>query len=209
MAPTFGPLLDVGIAASTLAGQQESGDQHLVKAFPGGILIGVVDGLGHGTEAAHAARTAIGILEQHTTESLELLARRCHRALTGTRGAAMSLVSVRCPDDILPEGRMTWLGIGNVEGVVLRADAAVMPRHQGLLLRGGIVGNDLPRIRPATLLLTGGDLLIFATDGVRSGFLEGLKEDGPPQQLAEGILARHGRGTDDALVLVARYLGAP
>jgi hypothetical protein len=31
----------------------------------------------------------------------------------------------------------------------------------------------------------------------------------PPQAAAERILAAFSRGTDDALVLVARYLGAP
>jgi hypothetical protein len=29
----------------------------------------------------------------------------------------------------------------------------------------------------------------------------------PPQQIAKGILARHILGTDDALVLVVRYIG--
>jgi len=53
-----------------------------------------------------------------------------------------------------------------------------------------------------------GDLLIFATDGIREGFAEGLPTDATPQQLADQILARSGKGTDDALVLVARYAGA-
>ena len=29
----------------------------------------------------------------------------------------------------------------------------------------------------------------------------------PPKQMAQRILTRYGKGTDDALVLVARYLG--
>ena len=49
--------------------------------------------------------------------------------------------------------------------------------------------------------------LIFATDGIRGGFAEGLPTDATPQELADHILARHGKGTDDALVLVARYAG--
>jgi hypothetical protein len=55
-----------------------------------------------------------------------------------------------------------------------------------------------------------GDTLIFATDGVRSDFAsEHLAHDDPPQQLADRILARWGTKTDDALVLVARYVGTP
>jgi hypothetical protein len=33
-----------------------------------------------------------------------------------------------------------------------------------------------------------------------------LARNNPPQKAAEKILARHARATDDALVLVARYL---
>jgi hypothetical protein len=52
-----------------------------------------------------------------------------------------------------------------------------------------------------------GDTLIFATDGIREGFTEGLALSDPPQQLADRILARYTKGTDDALVLVARHAG--
>ncbi|HMH83340.1 MAG TPA: hypothetical protein VK531_10750, partial [Gemmatimonadales bacterium] len=52
-----------------------------------------------------------------------------------------------------------------------------------------------------------GDTLIFATDGIKEGFAEQLPADATPQQQADHILTRHGKGTDDALVLVARYRG--
>jgi hypothetical protein len=39
------------------------------------------------------------------------------------------------------------------------------------------------------------------------GFIDALPVEGSPQQLADHILARFGTSTDDALVLVARYLG--
>ena len=53
-----------------------------------------------------------------------------------------------------------------------------------------------------------GDTLILATDGIRSDFLGALLPQGdPPQALADHILARWSKQTDDALVLVVRYLG--
>jgi phosphoserine phosphatase RsbX len=55
--------------------------------------------------------------------------------------------------------------------------------------------------------LRSGDLLILATDGVRTGFTSQVRLSDPPQQVADDILARHGKSTDDALVLVARFLG--
>jgi hypothetical protein len=57
------------------------------------------------------------------------------------------------------------------------------------------------------VLLSPGDTLVMATDGVRSGFAADLPLHGSPQALADEILARDGKRTDDALVLVARYLG--
>ena len=104
---------------------------------------------------------------------------------------------------------MTWLGVGNVEGLLLPGEGAGRGgRARGsLVTRGGIVGSELPRLQPHTLPVKEGDLLIFATDGIRDGFADGSPSDATPQQLADQILARYGKGTDDALVLVARYHG--
>jgi len=52
-----------------------------------------------------------------------------------------------------------------------------------------------------------GDALVFATDGIRSDFANGLSLTQPPQQVADQILARHAKKTDDALALVALFLG--
>src|ERR1051325_12038793 len=62
-------LIDWGVAASALPGQAQSGDSHLVKAVATGVLVAVVDGLGHGTEAATAARTAVNTLDEHGSEN--------------------------------------------------------------------------------------------------------------------------------------------
>ncbi|SRR6266498_2938584 len=197
-------VIEWGVATLALPGEAQSGDLHLVKPVGTGVLVAVVDGLGHGTEAASAAQAAVAALAQHATESPVRLVERCHRALKGTRGAVMSVAVFAQPDR-----SMTWLGVGNVEGLLLYGDGAVRsgsPRAS-LVTRGGIVGSELPRLHPVVLPITPGDTLIFATDGIREGFAEGLPPEAAPQQLADQILARHGKGTDDALVLVARYLG--
>ena len=54
-----------------------------------------------------------------------------------------------------------------------------------------------------------GDTLILATDGVRSDFLDASLPYQEPQALADHVLGRFGTQTDDALVLVVRYLGLP
>ena len=51
-----------------------------------------------------------------------------------------------------------------------------------------------------------GDTLVFVTDGIRSGFADKLSALEPPQKSADRILAEYCRGSDDALVVVTRYL---
>jgi serine phosphatase RsbU (regulator of sigma subunit) len=100
---------------------------------------------------------------------------------------------------------LTWLSIGNVTGLLMRADPSVIPARQHLLLRGGVVGYRLPPLRTFTETLSRGDTLILATDGIRSSFLEDIPMGKPAQQMADHLLLNHSRQTDDALVVVARY----
>jgi serine phosphatase RsbU (regulator of sigma subunit) len=192
--------LQWAVAARAADNLAESGDQYLLKHYPGGALVTVIDGLGHGEKAAAVSMAAIAAMEGHEQEPVSDLLRRCHQALRGTRGVVMSLASFNSAD-----GTMTWLGVGNVEGILLRAHGSGKSARESLLLRGGIVGYRLPNLRPVTLNLVPGDTLIFATDGIRSGFSQDLSIDGGPQALADHIFAHYHRGTDDALVLVARY----
>jgi hypothetical protein len=207
------------VAAVTLAGESQCGDQHLVKLHSRGALVAVIDGVGHGEKAATVAKAATATLAEYSHESPVLLLERCHRALRGTRGVVMSLASFETSSNSL-----TWLGVGNVEGILLRAhvlkakqrweastrlSTEIMPREarESVLLKGGIVGYQLPSLRPVTIPVARDDILIFATDGIRSAFTKALPLAGSPQEIANYILAEHQRGTDDALVLVARYQG--
>jgi hypothetical protein len=74
-------------------------------------------------------------------------------------------------------------------------------------MRNGVVGLRLPPLRAATVPLRRQDLLAFATDGVREGFQEEIRPGASPQTMADRILARYARATDDALVLVGRWIG--
>jgi len=122
--------------------------------------------------------------------------------LRSTRGVVISLAAFNAVDET-----MTWVGVGNVEGVLLRADPTVDPGNESLLLRSGVVGSRLPLLHASIVPVMRGDTLIFATDGIRSEFAQRLALGDGPQQLADRILAQYAKGTDDALVLVARYVG--
>jgi negative regulator of sigma-B (phosphoserine phosphatase) len=190
------------VASRAIPGQTVSGDLHVVSAFPHGVLIGVVDGLGHGDEATLAARTAVKVLSENPGESVITLVQRCHRALLNTRGVVMTLVSVDTTDDTA-----TMLGVGNVEAALLRANPQGVRARESVLLRGGVVGYQLPALHASFVPFAPGDLLVFATDGVREDFADLLNASDPPAELVDRIMARKFRGTDDGLVLACKYLG--
>lgn len=195
-------LAEWGAATRALEGETQSGDRYLVAPNGDGLLTAVADGLGHGGEAAAAAETAVRALAASPSQPVNYLVQRCHDALQGTRGVALTLAALDAR-----EGRLSWMGVGNVEAFLLRADAAANPAKVGLMAHSGVVGYRIPRLRGSVLPLERGDTLIVATDGIRSGFADDLPLAETPQRLADRILAEYGKRTDDALVLVVRYLG--
>lgn len=192
-------LLDWGMATATLAGEAQCGDQCLVQPFERGVLVAVVDGLGHGVEASHAAVTAVNALADQAELPLLPLIQQVHASLRGTRGVVLSLARFE-----VSHAEMSWLGVGDVEGVLLRPG---VKSRESLLLRGGVVGYQLPPLRESVVSLETGDVLVFATDGIRSSFTDTIDPTQSPQQIADATLANCQRGTDDALVLAVRYLG--
>jgi len=199
--------LEVGICSMAIDGEAESGDAHVVAFFDGGAVIAVIDGLGHGPSAAHAARIAAKVFDDHPQAEVAELLERCHRKLRATRGVAMTVAAL----DFAAE-TMSWAGIGNVEARLFRAPsnpaerAPFPPASECVLLWGGIVGYRLPVIKAAEVSIGKGDLLILATDGISSMFGDSVIPWDPPQRTTERIMHLH-RKQDDALVLAARYLG--
>jgi negative regulator of sigma-B (phosphoserine phosphatase) len=203
MARDGSSVIEWGSAGVAFGGGNASGDLHVVAPFNCGALVAVIDGLGHGDEAAGAARTAAQLLEEHAGEPVSNLIMRCHEALRPTRGAVMSLAAFDTR-----HSSMSWIAVGNVEAVLMRRNSAAAGRREVIAMRGGIVGYNLPPLRAATLPIARGDILIMATDGIRSGFTDELDLKASAQEITDAILARYAKGSDDAHVVTARYLGA-
>lgn len=201
------PVLDWSVASRPLSGQPVSGDSHLVAPFEGGALMAALDGLGHGPDAETASRAAVELMRGAPQLPVDALVKNCHAALGRLRGVVMSLASFDAR-----RSRMTWVGVGNVEGLLVRPLDGMGVARERLLVQGGIVGQTLPSIRPSTVPLSRNDVIIFATDGVDPAFLDSrlldaVRQLAPVERLAHDVLERHAKGRDDALVLVARYLG--
>lgn len=196
--------LEWAVCATAYPGQARSGDAFLVQPSRAGVRLAVVDGLGHGEEAADVTELALASLRETAEESLVRSLTACHDALRGSRGVVMTLA-------VLDQhgSQLEWLAVGNVDAVVLRRRrAGQRPARFSVPLRAGVVGDRLPPLREATVAMSAGDTLISVTDGISPAFPDDVDLSLKPPALARGLHRRYARNDDDALVLVARG-GAP
>ena len=192
--------IETAFANLPLPGQSESGDLCLIKRVGKGTLLAVVDGLGHGQEAASAAHAAVGAIDKYSREPLIDLVRRSRDALVGLRGVVLGLAYLD------PQAAtMTWLGVGNIGGIVLRADMGNRPSRITMVPNAGFIGGEPAHPTARSVPLALGDTIILVSDGIKDGFAESLVLSNSPQEIADFIITRQVKGNDDALVLVARY----
>ncbi len=190
--------LEWAVAERPLLGETVSGDQFCVESFDNVTLLAVSDGLGHGEEAAAASHRALQTVRENSGRSLPEIMDRCDQNLRETRGAVMTLAKV---DSQL--NSLSWLSVGNVSCALLNSETGSWDE---VFLRPGILGGHRYQSREAEVLpLRQGDYVIFATDGVKPGYLSRVSLSGSPGEIARGVLAGYGKADDDALVLVARY----
>lgn len=189
------------VVSEALAAETECGDQYLVKEWNDSILIAVADGLGHGSEAAFAAKQAMKIIDAHANEPIERLVTICDQELKETRGIALTIARIN------NNYTLTYLAIGNVTGICWQQNELAKLSKHSLLLEGGVVGYQLPlSLKPKNFPIRSGDIFILATDGIKSQF-----EDAPPKlestdKIAKLIFNSYRNENDDGLVLVAQFL---
>ena len=189
-------MIAIGAASHIYPGESASGDLWDAQRGEHRCRIAVIDGLGHGPEAAAAAQAGRDALAAHPDASAVEALGICHHALAGTRGAAISIAVIE------PQiARLTYAGIGNVEGRVWQGG-----QEQRLTIYRGIVGKTMPTVRPFTIALAEDWLLLMHTDGISSRFTlprTAPLDGGSPKALAERMLQEWGRERDDATMVVA------
>lgn len=185
--------LIIGTASRLYPGESVNGDAWFVDWHADVCRIAVIDGLGHGPQAAVAASAARTALERAPGLAPAEALRACHAALSGTRGAAISIVTID------PRAhQLRFSGVGNVDAYLIQHGEV-----QRLVSYRGIVGAALPDPRTFNFELVDAWLLVLHTDGLRRlGSDVLLKLHAPPQECAEHLLATAARETDDATVVV-------
>jgi serine phosphatase RsbU (regulator of sigma subunit) len=186
----------IAVAARPYPGETVNGDAWQVDWHGPVCRISLVDGLGHGSQAAAAALAAVAALAAEPALNPVEAVHCCHDALADTRGAALLVASID-----VPRGQLIVAGAGNVEARLCQ-DGGV----EHLMTDRGIVGSVLPRLRPVEMALAPDWLLLMYTDGIKRRFdVQPLLEAAPGRDaLAQAILTGWGRATDDATVLVVQ-----
>lgn len=178
-----------------MAGQDVCGDAYAIREDDGVLTLMLADGLGHGPLAAVASTEAVRVFRGAPAGGPVPLLTAVHRALHGTRGAAVAVAR-------LEADQVRYSGVGNIAGVVVDGTARrVMISHPG------IVGAQARTIRETTYPLPRGAAVIMHSDGVT----ERQTLDGYPGLLtrsplvtASVVLRDFGVRRDDASVVVAR-----
>ncbi len=189
------PRSEVGILAQPHPNEVVIGDHAAMMRDDAGLILAVADGLGHGPAAREAADRAIDEVLRRRRPIEEALA-LAHAALSGTRGAVMSILHV---GDRIEHG-----GVGNVSTRVIgdRGNA----RHFGSA--AGTLGSVFPRRVNIDREAFGvGEVLVMFTDGLTSRVdltYEPALTRQHPIIVAHSLLGRFVRGTDDVLVAVVR-----
>ncbi|MFD7027877.1 ATP-binding protein [Streptomyces sp. NPDC059917] len=165
-------------------------------AAPGagdGVLVMSCDGLGHGPMAAIASQSAVHAFRSGTARTPEQAMEEVHRALRGTRGAAVAIARLET------DGRVLFCGIGNISACVLTTGS-----RANLLSHPGIVGHQMRQLRTYEARLPAHGALVMHSDGLserwKAGDLATLLHH-PPAVIAAGLLRLAGTRRDDASVV--------
>lgn len=190
--------LDVSHRTLPMQGEHRNGDAVVVRLREEGpSLFAVIDGLGHGPNAADVAERAVAHLlaEDPKPDAAETM-KRLHEALRGSRGAAATLF-------IVHEGVLRACGVGNV---TLRSYGTTVP----FVLSPGILGGRVHAFRSASTRLAHGDRIVLHSDGIASVFsLDPLRSLNAEDACAR-IFEERRKTSDDATVLVVDVsLGGP
>jgi anti-sigma regulatory factor (Ser/Thr protein kinase) len=175
-------------------GEDACGDAWAWHEDPEGRTLFVVDGLGHGTEAAIAANEAVRQFQRSRGAAPVDILQAVHAALRHTRGGAVAVARI-----VWASGTVVYAGLGNIAGTLIAPGG----QQRRMVSHNGTAGHNARKIQAFEYPSAGGPLIMHS-DGIASAWsLEpypGLAQAHP--MLLAGILYRdHARGRDDATVV--------
>lgn len=191
----------IGTSIRPIAGEQVAGDGFAAVPWSGGMLVAVVDGLGHGERAAVAASAFLDAVRADPETPLGRTFERAHHALIKTRGAVAAVARFESERQ-----RVEIASLGNVVAFIVRYGSrrAIHP-----IALPGVLGSTFRPVRPQPFDFDVGDTMVMHSDGVRTRFELGEIAGMPPQEAANEIMNVAGKTSDDACCVVARGVRRP
>lgn len=189
--------IEIGTVQVPMPGQEVCGDGWATEALSDKCTCVLVDGLGHGPDAAAAAHAAIAIAHEYRLKAPAEILERAHDALRSTRGAAMAVAAIDTN-----AGLVHFCGVGNITAMILQGEQV---RHT--VSHNGTVGQEARKISEYVYPWSRSSLLAMHSDGLSARW--DLKSYRPlaqrhPSLIAAVLYRDFARGRDDATVLVAR-----
>ena len=86
-----------------MEGATVSGDGYSIRAEPAGVLLVVIDALGHGEAAAEVLKSALTVLQAMGADEIDSIFQVLDERLSGTRGAVAAIARISSE-----KRRMTW-----------------------------------------------------------------------------------------------------
>jgi len=196
------PTRPCGALSLPMPGEEVCGDAWAWTERDGRTLVAVIDGLGHGPDAAAASRAAVQVVREHAAIAPAEILQLAHGALRSTRGAAMAVAEVDAA-----RGVIRFAGVGNISATVVAGGES-----RSLMSHNGTVGHQVRRFQELEYPWPAGALLIMHSDGLATQWrldqYPGILGRDP--DLIAGVLYRdHKRGRDDVTVLVLRRAEPP
>ncbi|HWG84208.1 MAG TPA: SpoIIE family protein phosphatase, partial [Deinococcales bacterium] len=187
-----------GVVCMPNQGEEAPGDGWAVHHAPGRSSYLVVDGLGHGPQAAEAALEAVRVFRENPGLAPADLLGEMHGVLRATRGAAVAVAAADWT-----RRSLLFAGVGNIVASILSLDGS----SRSLMSHNGIVGHQMRKVRQLEFVWPSGAVLVMHSDGITTRW-KPSEYPGLPQRhpalLAAAVHRDHARGRDDATVLVAR-----
>ncbi|MDW6093928.1 SpoIIE family protein phosphatase [Vibrio rhizosphaerae] len=182
-------------------GESESGDGLLVRENDAGLMVAIIDVLGHGPDAARLAREMEGYLDScfdarihdDLPQQLELM----HDYFRGRLGAAVTLaffnVQTRC---------FQGVGVGNT---LMRKCGDDWISY---FAQPGVVGEMIPTLNLFQGSFGNNERFLFTTDGIKENLdlrLCHYAQYRPLPQFASFLVEQFGKPHDDMTVMVLEY----
>lgn len=193
------PQIEYAMIARPLPGEASCGDMPWIKKFENKILFCLIDVAGHGPSAEMQAKICQQVLEEHYHDDLKQIISKLNECARGKRALVVGLTLID-----IKTGLIDYLSVGNINTRIIGEKCYRFVARTGILN-----GVNPPHLYLANHSLNNHDVLLMYSDGISNHF----ETSNYPEILndkidlvANEIVSRFGKDTDDASCIAIRYL---